>query len=352
MTAKQFIFSAIKFLLFLGLGILLIWLAVKNLTEEDKAQIVTSILEANYAWIIFSMAIGILAHLSRAMRWKLLFAPLGFVPTLRNTFFAVMIGYLGNMALPRLGEVLRCGILKRYEKIPLMQSFGTVITERIIDLFVLFILFIVSIRIEYVRMHDYLSENIFFPLKLKLHSLIDNKPKFFLLIVIVASAVVLLFVLRKRALQNVVVLKIRNVLLSFWKGIRSVVKIKNPYLFIFHTLFIWTMYVMSVYVCVFAFKETASLSFTDCLAIMCFGSLGIIATPGGIGAYQWIVLQIMLFWGYTTAIGVAFGWVVWLAQTVVILIGGLLSFVLLEINNKKMVAPNPEREEKNKIPQP
>lgn len=332
---KKYILPALKFLVFLALGILLIWLAVKDLTEEDKTQIKKSLSEANYAWIALAMVAGVLAHISRAIRWKMLLSPLGFAPKTSNTFYAVMIGYLGNLAINRMGEVLRCGILKRYEKIPFTPSFGTVIAERVIDTLVLFLLFIVSIRIEYERMHDYLSENIFSPLKLKIHSLTDNKPKLFLLIGIVVTAVVLFFVLRKKVLQNPVAQKIRNVLLSFWEGIRSVAKVKSPLLFIFHTLFIWAMYLMSVYVCVFAFKETESISVTDCLAIMCFGSLGVIATPGGIGAYQWIVLQIMLLWGYSTAIGVAFGWIAWLAQVAVVLVGGFLSFAMLAIGKKE-----------------
>ena len=331
---KQYILPAIKFLVFLALGVLLIWLAVKDLTEEDKIQIIKSLSEANYAWIVLSMAAGVLAHISRAIRWKMLLAPLGFIPKLSNTFYAVMIGYLGNLAINRMGEVLRCGILKRYEKIPITQSFGTVIAERVIDMLALFILFLLSGWIEYERMHDYFSENIFSPIKLKLHSLNDNQPKLFLLLGIAAAAVVLFFVLRKKILQNPVTQKIRNVLLSFWEGIRSAAKLKNPFLFIFHSLFIWAMYLMSVYVCVFAFKETESISITDCLAIMCFGSLGVIASPGGIGAYQWIVLQIMLLWGFTAAMGVAFGWIVWLAQVAVVLIGGLLSFVMLALDKK------------------
>ena len=124
-------------------------------------------------------------------------------------------------------------------------------------------------------------------------------------------------------------------LLSFLEGIKSVTKVKNPLLFIFHSLFIWAMYVLSVYLCVFAFKDTKTMTIGDCFVIMTFGSLGVIATPGGIGAYQWIVLQIMLSWGFTTSAGVAFGWVVWLAQTVLILLLGLLSFGLLAINNRE-----------------
>ncbi|MBI3500281.1 MAG: flippase-like domain-containing protein [Bacteroidetes bacterium] len=340
---KKYLLTAIKFLVFLSLGILLIWLAVKDLTEEDKTQIKKSLAEANYFWIALAMLIGIVSHISRAMRWKMLLAPLNLSPKLSTTFYAVMIGYMGNLALPRLGEVLRCGILKRYEKIPLTQSFGTVISERVVDLISLVILFGISIWVGYERMHDYISQNIFSPLKLKLHSLLENK---ILLLVLTGGVLLLLFLLflfRKKILQNPLAQKIRGLLLGFLDGIRSVALVKNPLLFIFHSAFIWFMYLLTVYVCVFAFSETKSLTLGDSLLIMTFGSLGVIATPGGIGAYQWIVLQIMLFWGYSTAMGVAFGWVVWLAQTVVVLLFGLLSFGLLAINNRensKIQIPN------------
>ncbi|MEK6615203.1 MAG: lysylphosphatidylglycerol synthase transmembrane domain-containing protein, partial [Bacteroidota bacterium] len=325
------------FLIFLGIGILLIWLAVKDLTDKDKIQITTSLSEANYAWIVLSMAVGILAHISRAIRWKMLLAPLGFIPKLSTTFYAVMIGYLGNLALPRLGEVLRCGILKRYEKIPLTQSFGTVITERGIDVFVLFILFIVSIRLEYEKLHSYISENMIAPMKLSLHSLVENKIMLSLVIGIILLGLLLFFIFRKKIFQSHIAKKISALLLSFLDGLRSVAKVKNPLLFIFHSLFIWAMYLMSVYVCVFAFQETKALPLSSCLIIMTFGSFGVIATPGGIGAYQWIVLQIMLLWGFTTAMGTAFGWIVWLAQIVLVLLVGLLSFGLLAINKNKLI---------------
>ena len=332
---KKYILPALKFLFFLALGAFLIWLAVKDLTQEDKTQITKSLSEANYAWIALSMLIGIIAHLSRAMRWKMLLAPLGFIPKLSNTFYAVMVGYLGNLAFPRLGEVLRCGILKRYEKIPLPQSFGTVITERVIDVFVLFCLFIVSIWLEYERVKTYLLENIIHPLKLKIYSYAENKMMLFLLAGILLGALIIVFIFRKKIFQNPIAQKIRTILMNFIEGIRSVAKVKNPLLFIFHSLFIWTMYLMSLYVCVFAFSETKSMTVSDCLVIMTFGSLGVIATPGGLGAYQWIVLQIMLLWGFSTAMGVAFGWVAWLGQTACVLLVGLLSFGLLALNNKE-----------------
>jgi len=332
---KKYFLTAIKFVVFLGLGALLIWLAVKDLTEADKVQIKKSLSEANYAWIALAMAVGILAHLSRAIRWKMLLAPLGFKPKLSNTFYAVMIGYLGNLAFLRLGEVLRCGILNRYEKIPLTQSFGTVITERVIDTLVLGCLFIASIWLEYERVKTYLFENIIAPLKLKLLSVADNKIMLFGMIGIFIIAILVFFIFRKKILNNPLAQKIKTMLLNFLEGIRSVLKVKNPLLFVFHSLFIWAMYLMSVFVCVFAFSETKSMTLANCLVIMTFGGLGVIATPGGIGAYQWIVLQIMLLLGFTTAMGVAFGWMVWLAQTSIVLLIGFLSLGLLAINNKE-----------------
>lgn len=338
---KQHILSAVKFLVFLSLGALLVWLAIKDLTEEDKIQIYRALSEANYVWVGVSILIGIIAHLSRAVRWKMLFATMGLNPKLSNTFYAVMIGYVGNLALPRLGEVLRCGILKRYENIPLTQSFGTVIAERMIDVTVMLLLFVLAILIEYARLQTYISENILAPLKLKLHSLTENTLVLFLLTGLAFAVLAAFFVYRKKIFQNPLAQKIGGLLSNFMEGIRSVARVKSPVQFIFHSLFIWAMYLMSIYVCVFAFDETETMTIANCLVIMCFGSLGVIATPGGIGAYQWIVLQIMLLWGYSTAIGVAFGWTVWLAQTAAVLLVGLLSFGLLALGNKEDTTPGP-----------
>ena len=341
---SKHIFSAIKFLVFLGLGILLTWLAIKDIPEADKPVILQAILDANYGWVVLAMIVGLLAHLSRAIRWKMFFEPLGFTPKTSNTFYAVMIGYLGNLAVNRMGEVLRCGILKRYEKIPITQSFGTVIAERVIDSLVLLLLFVISIWSQYEKLHTYISDNAIAPLKLKVVHILENKAILFLMLGAALALMVCLYLLRKKILNNRITLKVRDLLMSFWEGMRTVSKMKNPGLFIFHTLFIWAMYLMSVYMCVFAFSETRVLTITDCITIMAFGSLGVIATPGGIGAYQ-LIIQALLPLLHACFVGangmdaapsaIAFGWVVWLAQTVVVLVVGLLSFGLLALLNEE-----------------
>lgn len=332
---KKILINALKFILSFGAGALIVWYLVSGYTPADIEKIKKSLSEANYTWVIISMAAGILAHISRAVRWKMLLAPLGIVPRLSNTFYAVMIGYFGNLLFPRAGEVLRCGIMKGYEKIPLTQSIGTVITERIIDTSLLLLIFIFSVWREYERLQSYIAENITGPLKTKLHSVFENKLTLLLLAGTFIFLLALFFIYRKRIFQNPVIQKIRGVLLSFVDGMRSVRKVKSPLSFIFHSIFIWTMYLMSVYLCVYSFEETKTLSIIDCIVLMAFGSLGVIAVQGGIGAYQWIVLQIMLIWGYSETIGFAFGLVVWAAQTIVVLIGGPVCFGLIAIANRK-----------------
>ena len=335
MQAKKIILNTLKFAVSFGIGALIVWYLLSKPSAEDKAKIYKSLTEADYTWVIVSMCAGVLAHLSRAIRWKMLLAPLGIVPRLSNTFYSVMIGYFGNLLFPRAGEVLRCGIMKGYEKIPLAQSFGTVITERIIDTSILFLLFIFSAWREYGRLQSYIAENITGPLKDKIHLLLANKPLLFLLIAVFAALLAAFYFFRKKIYNNPIVQKIRNTLLSFLDGMRSVRKVKSPLLFIFHSLFIWAMYLMTVYLCIYAFDETKNLSLIDCTILMAFGSLGVIAVQGGIGAYQWIVLQIMLIWGYSETIGYAFGLVVWAAQTVVVLVGGPVCFGLIAVANRK-----------------
>lgn len=331
---KKYLLTSFKIIIFLSLGVFLIWLALKGLTKEDIQHVKDSFAAANYLWVILALCMGVLAHLSRAIRWKMLLAPLNNHPKLSNTFYAVMIGYLGNLAIHRLGEVLRCSILNRYEKVPLNQAFGTVVTERVVDTLLLFILMGYTIWLQYERMHDYITQHIFSPLKLKFAGLIGNRLILLVLIVVILLCIVIVSLLRKKIAKNSIIQKASGILVGFWDGIRSVTKVKSPALFIFHSIFIWIMYFLSLYLCKNAFEETQSLTIADGLALLCFGSLGIIATPGGLGAYQWIVLQIMTLWGYSAAIGVAFGWIVWLAQTALILIFGVASFGLLALNKE------------------
>ncbi|PKO95047.1 MAG: TIGR00374 family protein, partial [Bacteroidetes bacterium HGW-Bacteroidetes-9] len=133
---------------------------MSNLTASQKHEIFQSLKIADYTWIAVAILLGMLSHLSRAMRWKILMEPMGYKPRTANVFMAVLIGYLANLALPRLGEVSRCGILTRYEKIPFNKSFGTVITERAIDMLTFVLLFFFLLFTQSGKLSIYITEKI------------------------------------------------------------------------------------------------------------------------------------------------------------------------------------------------
>lgn len=333
---KNKIFTILKFLFFLGIGILLIWLAVRNLTENDKASIKEAFAQANYFWIVLSMFLSFLSHLVRAMRWKILIQPLGFNPKLSNTFFAVMVGYLANFALPRLGEVSRCGILTKYEKIPFTEAFGTVIAERAIDLLCLILVFFATLFFQFERLWGMTNEKIVSPLSSKLSALKHNNLFVLGFAVVILAIIVLIFILRKKS-KGVFIKKMKDIVLGFWEGLKSVKNIKRPYLFVLHTALIWFLYTALLYVGFFCFKETSQLGIGAALAIMLFGSLGIIFVPGGTGAYQALVTETLTsVYKISFTFAFAFSWLIWTSQFILILLLGAISLILLPILNKEM----------------
>ncbi len=326
--------NILKILFFLGLGILLVWLAVHNKTEEERNNIIDSILHANYFWIGISLIASLLSHYFRALRWKLLLNPLGYYPKTSNTFFAVMVGYLVNFAVYRMGEVTRCGLLTKYEKVPFTVGFGSVVAERALDMICLIILFFITLGIEFDRIVGIANRFIFDPFSSLLDSLMQKQlfviiSGIFLLIIVTAC-----FYLRKK-IQALISGKAMGFVKGLWEGLISVKNVDKPILFIAHTILIWLMYIVVVYTCFFAFEGTSHLSFLVAVVIVVFGSLGVIATPGGTGAYQFIVITIL-----TTVYLVsddsanAFAWAVWTAQFALILLLGLISLVLLALLNK------------------
>ncbi|MFN3939569.1 MAG: lysylphosphatidylglycerol synthase transmembrane domain-containing protein, partial [Chitinophagales bacterium] len=154
----------LKFGLFLGIGVLLIWLITKDLSEQDKADISNSFRNADYRWVAFSVLIGFISHIIRALRWQMMIRPLGYAPRLRITFSAVMVAYLSNLAVPRLGEVTRCGIMQKYEGVPFDKAIGTIVVERAIDLLSLFIITAVALALQYQVIGGFFDEKVITPL--------------------------------------------------------------------------------------------------------------------------------------------------------------------------------------------
>jgi len=326
--------TILQYLFFLGLGIFLVWWSVKDLTSDDKSQIKEALKTARYWLIIPVFGILFLSHFIRAIRWKLLMEPLGYKPSTTNTVFAVFIGYLANQAVPRLGEVLKCTVLSRYEKIPADKLIGTIILERVIDAVTLLLVFIITLAIQ-PDIYSQLIDTIFDSKKEDNgHKTISSSLVLMILGGIVIIAIVVWMIKKKRNFSDLGLL-FKRIGKSIWQGLSAIQHLKKRWLFIFLTISMWILYLTGGYMGFMALKETQQYGINEAFTVLTAGSIGMIATPGGIGAYAYLLQKTMHVYGLNEGIALAFGWILWLAQTAVILIGGLISFVSIPYYNKK-----------------
>lgn len=330
------ILSLLQYLFFLGLGIFLVWWSLGSISDHDWVKIKESLRNANY-WYLIPVVIALLAsHFSRAIRWKILMEPLGYKPRISNTYMAVLIGYLANLAVPRLGEILKCTILARYEKVPADKLVGTIVAERAFDMICLLILMVITIVTQTGLIGDFIFAEAGKTVGSKAQSISVTK------IIIVAVTLLVLgglaiYIFKKFAHIGFIA-KIRKIIIGVWQGLTSVRYVKNKGWFIFHSLFIWSMYLASVQIGMWALQETESFGIKASMSVLFMGSIAMIITPSGIGAYPELVMRTMLLYGLEAAYGKAFGWVLWTVQFFQILIFGLIALVLLPYLNKKKEA--------------
>ena len=313
-----------------GVCAFLIWYSLKDLQPEDIAKIKFSVSKANYILLVPIVIMGLLSHWSRAVRWKYLMEPLAIYPSTTNTFLSVMIGYLANMFLPRLGEVIKCTILSRYENIPADKLVGTIITERAFDLLCLVLIFFITIVVQIDLAGEYLSQ-----LLSKMNASNEHGSGLFLLIGVL-SILIIVFLLRSRIAKFDFAIKLKKIFTNIISGIMSFRNMKNKKGFIFHTVFIWSLYFGMILLGFQSIQETNMLGYKTGLSVLSFGSIGMIATPGGMGAYTLLVDEIVSMYGIGKAMSLAISWIIWLVPTLIILFGGSISLLLIPIlNNKK-----------------
>ena len=326
--------QVLQFILFFGLGIGLMWWQFSGFTAEQKNQFFYALKNANYFWLVVAILIGALSHLSRAIRWQQLLFPLGRKVGLGNRYYAVMIGYLANYGLPRSGEVIRSGLLLESDDVPFSEAFGTVVVERIIDTLCLGTIFLLVLLLEFSQLEILWSQYIWHPAIKKLTALATNKTALLILIGSLFFLFLLLFVFRKK-IKTFFSGKLGKFLNGFKNGILTVKKVPRPGWFIFHTLFIWTCYLLSLYVCFFCFPETSGLSLNTALILLLFGTFGVIFTPGGIGAYQIIVTTLLIrMYASTTPVAAPFSWLSWGAQVATVILFCGISLALKSFLNR------------------
>ena len=265
----------------------------------------------------------------------MLIEPLGYTPKKKNVFMAVLIGYLANLALPRLGEVTRCGILTKYEKIPFNQSFGTVITERIIDMIAFILLFLLMIVTVSSKLTVYIHEKVYMPLQQKLGTSMLPLNNLIMILIAVISIVLILFYIKRGVRNTAAYIKVNKLVAGFLSGIKSLTRIKSPLKFTAYTIIIWILYLLMAYVVFYSLPDTSSLSLEAGLTVLVFGSIGIMIVQGGIGIYPAIVAETLFLYGISATTGYAMGWLIWSSQTIMVIIAGLISLLLLNTLNNK-----------------
>lgn len=330
---KKRLGDILKFVVFLGIGIFFIYWFLLKLDAEEKAAIWQSFLSARWGWVWGVMAISLMSHFVRSLRWRLLFKPLKHSPTVNNTFGAVMVTYLANLAVPRLGEVMRCAMLRTSEKIPMEKSLGTVVTERIIDM----LMFVVIVLLGFLLMFSSVKDFIYDSLSQKFSSLPT-------LAGIAAAGVILLAILfvvyklfHDKLMKFSLYRKGVEMLQGCVDGVKSILHLgpKSTLLFLLYSLIIYFLYIAGGWVILNAFADTEQLGFQTAFVIYLFGSVGMMISQGGLGAYPVLVWQALALYGIGESTGLACGWLLWGSQQVVVLAIGLVYLVYFSLLKKK-----------------
>ena len=321
MSSERLI-KSLKSLLPIGLGVFLVVYSYLSTDEIIRSQIYFYIRQANPLYVGLSLLFALLSHVSRAIRWNYLLRPLGYQTPLLSSFYFVMMAYFANLGIPRSGEVLRATSLRTYEKVPFEKGFGTIVTERIIDLVMLFIVIGVTLFLQTERLTTLM---------------VSNKKALVISVLVLIIAVVGLWVsiavLKKSTLA--IAQKLTRFLEGIQSGLLSVFKMKQKGYFIAHTLFIWACYIAMFWVIKYTLPETESLGLSEILVAFIAGSFAMTATNGGVGLYPIAVRASLALFGISFASGEAFGWILWISQTLMIVLCGAFCFLSLPLIYRK-----------------
>lgn len=308
--------KTLKVTLPLILGGFLVWY---SLSKISIATLISYFKDANYWWISLGLFFGVLSHLSRAYRWKFMLEPMGYKPKFANSTMAVLVAYLVNYAVPRAGEISRAAVMTNYENIPFEKGFGTIVAERIADLIMMLCIIMITLFVQFDFIYELLTKNF-------------NPTKIILLLIGFVFAFYIFTLYIKKA-KTGIALKIKTFVLGLAEGVTSIFKMKHKWAFIFHTVFIWLMYVLMFWATIPAIKGL-EVPLGGVLIGFIAGGFSIAATNGGIGLYPVAVAGALALFGVPEEPATAFGWIMWTAQTAMIIIFGGLSFLVLPLYNK------------------
>jgi glycosyltransferase 2 family protein len=326
---RKGILQTIKFIAFLAVGVVLLMLAFSNV---NFSRLAADLKEADYSWLLLSVFFGFLAFASRARRWVLLVNPLGYHPSLKNAFFALMTGYLANLALPRIGEITRCVALGKKEKIPVDQLIGTVVVERTIDFLSLLTIMIILIITSGDQISIFLKESILVPIQKKIFSIFGSTWILWVVLFVLMVAGFLLLIRYKKRLRKIrFFAKLFDLARGIINGLKTITNLKRKWEFIILTVFIWINYSLMTWVVVFSIESTSHLTFGDSIFLLVIGGLAMSApVQSGLGAFHYIISRgLLIVKGIPLEDGLVYALLTHESQLIFVAIVGTISFFII-----------------------
>lgn len=317
---------------FFLLGIILIWWSLHQIPPQEWDKFTKALAKSKFWLIIPIFFILGLSHFLRALRWRLIMEPLGYKPSIMNTFLAVLIGYLANLAVPRLGEVLKCTLLAKYEKVPPEKIVGTIVAERAFDVISLGLVFLLALSLQFNVIQAgwrQLQNSSSASTNSNNHLIIFMGSLVFLIF----TALVLYYVFKHKSKK--IIQSIKTILKGIWEGVISATKLKKHNLFFFYSFGIWFLYLLATFIGLYGTEGTAS-SFSTAISCLAYASIGMIITPGGIGAYAYLMAKVLELNGIEYTLGLANGTLQWFSQLIIVMVLGGISLIILPFINKQL----------------
>jgi hypothetical protein len=340
--------KTLQFFLFLGLGATILTLVYNNQNKAfqeqcrldgvsaDDCSLIHKLLfdfsTVHLGWLGAVLVAFTLSNVFRALRWQMLLDPMGYPVRFSNSFLSILLGYFANLGFPRMGEIVRAGSLARYENIPMEKVVGTLVIDRLMDFICLGVVVGLAFVFEGKTLLDFLEQS-------KGGGASSGGGNLWqILLLVLAVGMVLLFVFRKRLAQLALVVKVINLLKGFWEGMKSVLKLKNPLLFLFYSVGIWLLFYLQCWLNLMAFPPTQHLTFGAALMVFVFGTLGfVIPSPGGMGTFHALCIAGLALYGINGSDAFSYANISFFSvQIFYNILAGVLALVLMPVLNKKV----------------
>ncbi len=299
------------------MGIILVWYSLSGLSKSDQQEIRIAFTEADYTWVTLSVLLGFLSHLIRAERWRLALNPLGFKTKIVYLFASVCKGYLVNLVIPRAGEFSRAASIQVSNGVPMEKAFGTIVTERIVDLLMLVVVIFITLSFQ----TDYILNLFRESILAKPYKILSAAIIFLLLVVVLYF---LTFKIKSR-FNSWVKSKLKGLI----SGVFSILQMENKGLYAVYSFLIWILYLAMFYAGTQAIEGTSNLPVAAIFTAFIAGTFSIATTNGGIGSYPLGIQQALLLYSCPAITGLSFGWIMWSTQTLLVIILGGISFLFL-----------------------